>query len=75
MGIFGKILSNICKSCVIKTNKTHSSVLIHFNNLSSAFFNVLLTVHLRIILVINQLNAQILVYNKFIICLYIYLSN
>jgi len=31
-------------------------------------FDVLLTVHLSIMLVINQLNAQILVYNKFIIC-------
>ena len=33
-------------------------------------FYVLLTVHLSIILVINQINAQNLVYNKFIICLY-----
>ena len=44
-------------------------------------FDVLLTVHLSIILVINQLNAQNLdewldaqnlVYNKFIICLYMF---
>jgi hypothetical protein len=33
-------------------------------------FDVLLTVHLSIILVINQLNAQILFNNKFIIFLY-----
>jgi len=37
-----------------------------------SFFIVLLTVHLSIILVINQLNAQILFYNKFIICLYMF---
>ena len=36
------------------------------------FFYVLLTVHLSIILVINQINAQILFYNKFIICLYMF---
>ena len=72
MGIFGKILSNICKSCVIKTNKTHSSFLTYLNNLSSAFFNVLLTVYLSIVLVINQINANIFVYNKFIICLYMF---
>jgi len=35
-------------------------------------FDVLLTVHLSIILVINQLNAQNLVFNKFIICLYMF---
>jgi len=35
-------------------------------------FDVLLTVHLSIILVINQLNAQILFYNKFIIYLYMF---
>jgi len=34
-------------------------------------FDVLLTVHLSIFIsVINQLNAQFLYYNKFIICLY-----
>ena len=33
-------------------------------------FYILLTVHLSIILGINQLNAQFLVLNKFIICLY-----
>jgi len=32
-----------------------------FNERSEFFFNVLLTVHLCIILAINQLNAQILV--------------
>ena len=36
------------------------------------FFYVLLTVHLSIILVINQINAQNLFYNKFIICLYMF---
>ena len=37
------------------------------------FFNVLLTVHLIIfILAINQLDAQNLFYNKFIICLYMF---
>ena len=37
------------------------------------FFNVLLTVHLSIfILVINQLDAQNLFYNKFILCLYMF---
>jgi len=36
-------------------------------------FDVLLTVRFSIILVINQLNAQNLVfYNKFIICLYMF---
>ena len=35
-------------------------------------FDVLLTVHLSIILIINQLNAQNLFYNKFIICLYMF---
>ena len=39
------------------------------------FFNVLLTVHLSIILVIKQPDAQNLVfYNKFIKCLYIVLE-
>ena len=33
-------------------------------------FDVLLTVHRSIILVIKQLNAQNIFYNKFIICLY-----
>ena len=37
------------------------------------FFDVLLTVHLSIfILVINQLDAQNLFYNKFISCLYMF---
>ena len=36
------------------------------------YFYVLLTVHLSIILVIDQLNAHILVFNKFIIFLYIF---
>jgi len=35
-------------------------------------FNVLPTVHLNIILVTNQLNAQILFYNKSIIFLYMF---
>ena len=36
-----------------------------------SFFDVLLTVHLSIfILVINELDAQDLLYNKFISCLY-----
>jgi len=35
-------------------------------------FDVLLTVHLSIILATDQLNAQILVFNKFIICLYMF---
>jgi len=34
-------------------------------------FDILLTVNLSITLAINQLNAQI-VYNKFIICLYMF---
>ena len=36
------------------------------------FFDVLLTLHLSIILAINQLNAQNFFYNKFIICLYMF---
>jgi len=37
------------------------------------YFDVLLTVHLSIfILVINQLDAQTLFYNKFISCLYMF---
>jgi len=36
------------------------------------FFDILLTVHLSIILVINQPDAQNLVFNKFIICLYMF---
>jgi len=35
-------------------------------------FDVLLTVHLSIILVINQLMHKFLFYNKFIICLYMF---
>ena len=35
-------------------------------------FEVLLTVHLSVILVINKLNAQNIFYNKFIICLYMF---
>ena len=35
-------------------------------------FDVLLTVHLSISVVTDQLNAQILFYNKFIICLYMF---
>jgi len=35
-------------------------------------FDVLLTVHLSIILATDQLNAQILVYNKFITFLYMF---
>jgi len=38
-----------------------------------AFFYVLLTVHLSVfILVINQFDAQNLLYNKFISCLYMF---
>ena len=38
-----------------------------------AFFDVLLTVHLSIfILVVNQLDAQNLFYNKYISCLYMF---
>jgi len=36
------------------------------------FFRVLLTVHLSIILAIDQFNSQILVYKKFIIFLYMF---
>jgi len=39
---------------------------------SMSNFDVLLTVHLSIILGINQLNAQIFFYNKFISCLYMF---
>jgi len=35
-------------------------------------FDVLLTVHLSIILVINQIMNKFLFYNKFIICLYMF---
>ena len=35
-------------------------------------FDIFLTVYLSIILVINQLNPQILFYNKFIIFLYMF---
>ena len=43
------------------------------HNSIMGFFYVLLTMHLSIIFVINQLNAQILVfYNKFIIRLYMF---
>ena len=42
-------------------------------NICETNFDVLLTVHLSIfILVINQLDAQNLFYNKFISCLYIF---
>ena len=36
------------------------------------YFDVLLTMHLSIILVTDQLNVQILVYNKYIILLYMF---
>jgi len=40
---------------------------------NDASFDVLLTVHLSIlILVINQIDAQNLFYNKFISCLYMF---
>ena len=42
------------------------------SNLIHANFDVLLTVHLSIILAINQLNAQNFFYNKFIIRLYMF---
>jgi len=35
-------------------------------------YDVLLTVHRSTVLVINQINAKILFYNKFIICLYMF---
>ena len=42
-------------------------------NILRTFFDVLLTVHLSIfILVINQLDAQNLFYGKFISCLYMF---
>jgi len=41
---------------------------------TSLLFYVLLAVHLSIILAIYQLNAQILVYNQFIIFLYVFWS-
>jgi len=41
-------------------------------SLCSDFFDVLLTVHLSIILAISQINAQNLLYNKFIIRLYMF---
>ena len=45
-------------------------MLLKMNKFLPTFFDVLLTVHLSIILVINQLNHKFLFYNKFIICLY-----
>ena len=43
------------------------------NSDTLAYFDVLLTVHLSIfILIINQLDAQNLFYNKFISCLYMF---
>ena len=40
---------------------------------TATFFDVLLTVHLSIFIsVINQLDAQIFFYNKFISCLYVF---
>ena len=45
----------------------------HQPNQDNQFFDVLLTVHLSIfILVINQLDAQNLFYNNFISCLYMF---
>ena len=44
-----------------------------YTNLDSTHFDILLTVHLSIfILVINQLDAQNLFYNRFISCLYMF---
>ena len=48
------------------------SVIWRYNKLSHVFFNVLLTVHVSIILATDQLNAQILVFVKFVICLYMF---
>jgi len=53
-----------------KWNKIASDIKLVFY--SSTNFDVLLTVHLSIILAIDQLNAQILFYNKFIIFLYMF---
>ena len=52
---------------------THIHTYIHTYIYTYALFYVLLTVHLSIfIFVINQLDAQNLFYNKFIICLYMF---
>ena len=57
---------NVGQDHVYGTFKVHSF------NTTCYFFDVLLTVHLGIIAVIKQLNAQNLVYYKFIICLYMF---
>jgi len=42
-------------------------------DITSPFFDVLLTVHLSIFIsIINQIDAQNLFYNKFISCLYMF---
>ena len=50
-----------------------SHLTLNASNITTLFFDVLLTVHLSIfILVINQFDAQNLFYNKFISCLYMF---
>jgi len=53
----------VCPFGLRKTNRFKQNYLL---------FYVLLTVHLSIITVINQLNGKFLYYNKFIICLYMF---
>ena len=48
---------------------TIEKIILHVRQTEALIFRVLLTVHLSIILVTDQLNAQIIFYNKFIIFL------
>ena len=64
-------------STVTSKNKTITIQDFFFCHLSRSIFGQLRYLNYRtfFILVINQLNAQNLFYNKFIPCLYIYLNN
>ena len=68
------LLLNTLYSCVSHLTVTDRNSSAHNVRYVQMNFGVLLTVqHLSIILVINQLDAQNLFYNKFITCLYSFL--
>jgi len=60
------------RECYDTLPKLYKSTAFPRANTIPVSFDVLLTAHLSIILSIDQLNAQILFYNKFIIYLYMF---
>ena len=71
--IYGLLVTLIINRLFFVTVPSDFLIMTEINLVKRVFFDVLLTVHLSIfILVINQLDARNLFYSKFISCLYMF---